>query len=35
VRVAVEAEVPAAEIAASWRAELHAFREERRPALLY
>jgi uncharacterized protein YbbC (DUF1343 family) len=35
VRGAVEAGVPAAEIAASWRAELRAFREERRPALLY
>jgi uncharacterized protein YbbC (DUF1343 family) len=35
VRAAVEAAAPAAEIVASWRAELRAFREERRPALLY
>ena len=35
VRRAVEAGVPAAEIVASWRDDVRAFREERRPALLY
>jgi uncharacterized protein YbbC (DUF1343 family) len=35
VRRALEAGATAGEIVASWRAEIAAFREARRPALLY